>query len=357
MSLLTLKRYLAGSEEACTLRRVIALLLQGMALHAVEGDRADYERFRKDFERIQAMAAPQATEQELLITVGAANQALSDYGQRTTRFIRQEGAVLHNMISMLTQTMISVGAGSERSAENLQGIERELAKAAVIEDVQQLKLRLDACLTNVREEVARQKTQIAANASQIQEHIERAQDCVKQSLASGDSIDAVTGLRTESAAKAAFGEALSAPGRKYVAVAVANRIQSINSRFGYAVGDQLLKSVLELLSSRISSADRLFRWRGPAIVALLEREQTINAVRVEIGRISSRSLEKMFDIGGRRVLLPVTASWLVIPLTPPLGQVSKSIEDFIASHAQTLTDDADKTANSSYCLKSAAGAI
>ena len=155
MSLTTLKAYLAGTEEAGMFRRVISLLLQGISLHAVEGDKADYDRFRDDLDRIQSAVTKNSSGQELLVAAGAANQALADYGQRTTRFIRQQGSVLHNMISMLTQTMLSIGAGSENSAEHLRAIEKELAHAVMIEDVQTLKLRLADCLKNLREEVAR----------------------------------------------------------------------------------------------------------------------------------------------------------------------------------------------------------
>jgi GGDEF domain-containing protein len=305
-----------------------------MALHTVEGDRTDYDKFRRDFERIQVGTTQRASARELLVAAGAANQALADYGYRTARFIRQQGAILHNIISMLMQTMISIGAGTEASAEYLQKLERELARAVVVEDVQQLKLRLGACLEDLREESARQKGRTQTDASQIQEQVDRARNCIRETLALTDQIDSVTGLRTPPDAKAALEEALQRPEQKYVATIVVNRLQSINSRFGYATGNRVLKMVLELLSLNLSNADQIFRWSGPAFVALLERDQTLDAVRAEIGNISSRNLESIFDVGGRPVLLPITASSLVIPLTPPVMAISESVERFIESHTE-----------------------
>lgn len=308
--------------------------MYGMAVHAVEGDSEDYQKFRDDFERIQAEATRSTSAKELLVAAGAANQALGDYGYRTTRFIRQQGALLQNMISMLTQTLVSIGAGSEQSADYLLEIERELARAVVLEDVQELKLRLGACLDKLQDEAARQKAETEANASQIREQVERAQKCIRETVASTDQLDLVTGLPTQPAAKAALEEALTTPEQRYVAIVVVNRIHSINSRFGYAVGDLVLKLILEQLRQKLSVADRLFRWSGPAFVALLEREESIGAVRTEIARITSKNLEKIFEVGGRPVLLPVTASWLVIPLTQPSMKVNKTIEKFIASHTE-----------------------
>ena len=333
MSLTTLKAYLAGTEEASMFRRVISLLLQGISLHAVEGDKTDYDRFRDDLDRIQASVAKDSSGQELLVAAGATNQALADYGQRTTRFIRQQGAVLHNIISMLTQTMLSIGAGSESSAEHLRAIEKDLAHAVMIEDVQTLKLRLADCLKNMREEVARQKTQAQAQARQIQRHLEHARDCALDTPEVDGEIDLTTGLRTRSAAKSAFHAALQTPGRKYVVAAVVNRIQSVNRRFGYAVGDRLLKTVSDLFGGTLAKTDRLFRWRGPALVALLEREEPIDVVQTEIRRISAKRIEGALEIG-EGVLLPVSASWLVLPLNASAGDMAKSIENFIASQVQ-----------------------
>lgn len=314
-------------------RRVISLLLQGISLHAVEGDKTDYDRFRDDLDRIQASVAKDSSGQELLVAAGATNQALADYGQRTTRFIRQQGAVLHNIISMLTQTMLSIGAGSESSAEHLRAIEKDLAHAVMIEDVQTLKLRLADCLKNMREEVARQKTQAQAQARQIQRHLEHARDCALDTPEVDGEIDLTTGLRTRSAAKSAFHAALQTPGRKYVVAAVVNRIQSVNRRFGYAVGDRLLKTVSDLFGGTLAKTDRLFRWRGPALVALLEREEPIDVVQTEIRRISAKRIEGALEIG-EGVLLPVSASWLVLPLNASAGDMAKSIENFIASQVQ-----------------------
>jgi GGDEF domain-containing protein len=337
MSLTTLKAYLTGVDEEGMSRRVISLLLQGMSLHAVEGDQTDYDRFRTDFERIQASLGKEASGQELLVAAGAANQALADYGQRTTRFIRQQGAVLHNMISMLTQTMVSIGAGSQSSAEHLQAIEKDLAHAVVIEDVQTLKVRLADCLKNLREEVVRQKAQAQQQARQLQQHVEHARDCVLDPPDVDGEIDSATGLRTRSAAKAAFHAALQTGGRMYVVTAVVNRIQSVNRRFGYAVGDHLLKKFSDLFGATLAKTDRLFRWRGPALVALLEREESIHTVQAEIRRISSKRIEGVLEVG-EGVLLPVSASWLVLALDSSAADMAKAIEKFIASQVQIHED-------------------
>jgi GGDEF domain-containing protein len=112
-----------------------------------------------------------------------------------------------------------------------------------------------------------------------------------------------------------------------------NRIQSVNRRFGYAVGDRLLKTVSDHFGGTLVKTDRLFRWRGPALVALLEREEPIDVVQTEIRRISAKRIEGALEVG-EGVLLPVSACWLVLPLNTSAGDMAKSIENFIASQVQ-----------------------
>lgn len=352
MSLVSLKRYFNSPEEESASRRVIWLLLQGISLHTVEGDRGDYNRFRIDFDHIKSSVTEETPGEHLVVVAGKIVQLLADYGQRTTRFIRQQGVVLRSMISMLTETVVNIASGAEESAQRLQEIEQQLARAIMIEDVQELKQRLDECLTDLRQEAARQKAQAKAYTAQIQSHAPTPEEASLKTetraaenplpqppepasdttdVENDEQIDEVTGLPTRSAAKELLAEQLQMPGRKYVIIAVVNRINSINTRFGQDVGDQVLKAVSEFVRSKLSSADGLFRWHGGALVALLRREQPIECIRADIRKISQLRLEKMFDVGGRRVMVPLSASWQVLPLVPPLSDLTKSIDAFIAT--------------------------
>jgi diguanylate cyclase (GGDEF)-like protein len=349
MSFVTLTRYLTGpGEEQTTFRRVISLLLQGMALHSVQGDTVDFESFRADFNRIQSKASEETPVQELLVAAGAAVQAFSDHNQRTTRFIHRQGAELQKMISMLAQTVITIGDVSQRSSHRLMEIEKQMEGASAIEDVQSLKLRLGECLTSLREEAGRQKSDAQSKAAAIERQLENSRDRVGNLLppaeeidtltrlpnqAMAEGIDTLTGLPNQAMAEAAFHQALQKPGRRYVVTAVANRIQAVNVRFGNAIGDQVIKALAESIRAHLSGQDLLFRWQGPAVVGLMERHETIDAVWTDIRRISAQRLEKTFDVGGRQVLIPISATWSVIELLPPVTQASRSVQTFVSSQA------------------------
>src|SRR5262249_5209527 len=137
--------------------RIVELLLQGIALHAVEGDPQDHEKFRTDMKSLLDGLGESPSPAALLMTTGAALKTLEDYNQRSTKYIRVQGAELHNMIAMLTKTVATLSAGSERSLIKLQEIGGLVEKAALVEDMRALKERMQVCLEAIREETQRQK--------------------------------------------------------------------------------------------------------------------------------------------------------------------------------------------------------
>ena len=128
--------------------------------------RRDHERFRKDIDKCLAILSPETPVSELLVVVGGALRAMEDYNQRTSTFVRRQNAVLQKMVSMLTETIITIGSGSELSVSKLQSIEKSIESTQAVEDIQILKLRLSECLEAVRDESVRQKNdgQVALNA-------------------------------------------------------------------------------------------------------------------------------------------------------------------------------------------------
>ncbi len=146
-------------------------------------------------------------------------------------------------------------------------------------------------------------------------------------------IDLVTGLPSFQMIPPALGVAVAAGRNSYAVLLCVDRIEIINSRFGSASGDRVLISLGERLAQRFSGADLLFRWRGPGFLAIIERTESEMAVRDEVARAVSARLEQEIELGGRSVLLPISSSWVLVPLKNSSAEtVLKKLDVF--SHAQ-----------------------
>jgi GGDEF domain-containing protein len=314
------------------MRRVVGLLMQGIALHAVEGDPLEHQKFRQDMHMLLEEIEANPSIDNLLVHTGSALKALEDYNHRTTRHLRMQGAELQHMIAMLTRTVAALGSGSEKAVGRLQEIEGKLEGASVIEDVRALKLRMGECLEGIRAEAARHKIESAHTTATLAEEIQSTQ---RRIHAAGvrPVLDPSTGLPARSAAIAAMEDAAHASKPAYVALFIVDRVAPINARLGYAAGDQVLNFYLEELRHKLPPSDRLFRWSGPAFLALFDRPEPMEKVREQLRFAVPGKLERTVKLSNRSALVSVSATWTVFSIAVPLEGVIERLDGFLSSQS------------------------
>jgi GGDEF domain-containing protein len=309
--------------------RVIRLLLQGIGLHAVEGDRAEYEKFRKDMQEILDAVEGNPSNGELLVTTGSALKTLESYNQNTSRYLRMQGAELQHMIAMLTRTVATLGAGSDRSVTRLREIEGQLVKASEIEDARMLKVRMEQCLESIRDETQKQRAESSRLVEGLQHDILQTQERMRTVAVA--PTDPVTGLPLRPDAEAALAEAAAGVKPAYVVMLAVDRIALINGRFGYAAGDQALKLYVEGLRPRLSAGDRIFRWSGPAFVVLVERPERLERVRDQFRSVVPAKTEKNLQVANRTAMVSLSATWTVFSVVAPVVDLIEQLDKFLAT--------------------------
>ena len=328
--MISINRYLRDEsrEAEATLRRTVGLLLQLIELHAVEGDSVDYAQFRSGIHHIAGRFSENTPADEMLIIVGEVARSLKDYAERTTRFVKAQSSEYQRMVNMLTETIAATVHGSDRSVERLRNVERKLERASVIEDVRVLRMQLAECLGSIREEIQAQHAAAADSATRL---ATATNSPGPQTAPAHPETDGVTGLPGRPAAESALQTGCAEEGQCWVAVVVADRLSAINVRFGYAVGDRILRRISAQLRGGLSAGDRIYRWSGPAFMAILRRT-TESQIRSELARITSGSIEEVVEIGNRSILLPVSSTWALFPLSEPARVISQKADQFVASH-------------------------
>ncbi len=327
--MVSLKRFLYASEQESALAKVVALLLEKIGSGAVEGDRAAYEAFQAEMEHIRERASHDATSESLFVTTGSAVQAMENYNRNISMFLRKQGSELQCIVSMLFETVIKLGGENVRSAQRLQEIGDRLERVGSLDDLLTLKSSLGECLHGFREEVQRQKVESDEVIQTLQQEVERQHE--RANSAVFQDLDPVTGLPRQAAGIKAMQEAIQGGKRWYVVAMVVNRMQSVNARFGFHVGDRILRAFKDNVEKQLMRADKLFRWEGPAIVILVERTEPIEQVRSQIRRILDGRLEENFNVEGRSVMIPISSAWSAFPLMPPLANATRQVQAFIAS--------------------------
>ena len=286
MALISLKRYLDdASGEGC--QRMLALLVEAVTQHPVDVDHAEYQRFTAEVARILQQLPAEPTGKQLLAAAEAIKELAAAHSHSVTGFVQRQGSELQNMVDMLTQTIKSLGSASEISATNLEHIAVQLKRASALEDIYQLRLRLGECLKNVRDEAGRQRNESQSTLQTMKNELSASQQRLSHHGIETD-IDRVTGFAGRSAAEVAIHEAVEAGDSRYVVVAVLGKMQSINARFGYAVGDELLCEFAARVAGRLCSRAAFYRWSGPTVLGILQRSEPLQVVQAEVAKWSKR---------------------------------------------------------------------
>ena len=115
----------------------------------------------------------------------------------------------------------------------------------------------------------------------------------------------------------------------YAGLFVLDRLQTIVSRFGDELGDRLILFFVQHLSTALTGNDTLFRWSPTSFLALIHRCETPEMVRRHMARTMAQRTEQTFEIGDRSVVLPVSSSWVVIPLfQQTYAEIAKKLDAF-----------------------------
>ncbi len=146
-----------------------------------------------------------------------------------------------------------------------------------------------------------------------------------------NALDPVTGLPSFNAASDALDQDTGRHNAYLVAV-MADRVSAISSRWGFVVGDHVLCSVSARLRKALTANDRVYRRRGPALMAIVLRDNGIEGVRREIARIWNKTEDETISVGKVSVTVSISASWSVFALQPREG-LERKLEMFLTGKA------------------------
>jgi len=332
---LSLKSFLNASESELALRKVVSLLIEKIASSAARGDGGEHADFSLEMNDLRDRLAAEVSSENLLIMAGSIVQTMENYNAGVSMLIRKQAAELQSVIAMVTETALKIGGESMRSAQRLQEIGNHFEKAGSFDDLKSLKSHLGECLNSFRQEVERQKRESDSAIQSLQRQVGRSGAEIP--VTSNDMPDPTTGLPCKPGALETMQAAAESGMRLYVVAMVVKGVQSVNTRFGFEVGDRMLRTFKDNLERHLSRKDKLFRWDGPAIVALMDRPEPVGQVRTQIRRILDGRLEQNFTVDGRSVLIPIHADFLIFPLMPPMAQAVRQIQKFVGGQAPVNT--------------------
>jgi len=313
--------------------RLAWLLLEAVACHAVESDPLERQAFQTCLREIVTKLEQSNNEAAMLVLTGEAIKSIETYNRGVQRALGSQIKELQSIASLFTRSMLQISKGTAGSAAKLRHIERQIEKSSQTEDLRVLRTQLEESLGVICQEAAAQEHRSEEIAGQLRETMSRPETAAVLSEAVAD-LDVVTGLPNYLAAEQAIRSAITSRTSTYAVLFSVERVEVINGRYGFSVGDRILMLFGQHLAQHLSNTDRLFRWRGHGFLALLDRSGPEISIRAEIARMVSARVEQEIELGDRSILLPISASWMLTSvIDSTLDKVSKKLDAFSAAQA------------------------
>ena len=298
----------------------LSLLLQGMELHTLDYNPQDYQRFREGLAAIQQKLLPETPVTELLVLVEEANRTFAEYNQQTAGRLHAKFQELRTTAAAFSGAAATMVSSNDSSLAQLREIESQLSAAALIEDLPTLKTP-DGDPLEHQTNSAPGITKLAQGAREL--------GTLANRIRGRTVSDPVTGLPTRAEAEAVLNR-VAGNGIPAVAVVFAvKRLKQMNSRFGYEVGNGILAELSTYLGSGANPEEGLYRWSGPALLAIIRRNVHLDRIRWEIGRLASSMSEHEITIGTRLVMIPVSIGWMAFPVLRPIDRLVRQLETFV----------------------------
>ena len=329
-----------NASDLSALKEVTLLLLGSTADHAVRCGDGDIEAFRQLVRESSDTINNAKTASQVLMSSGALSQGISQYFIQTQRrvdaLLSDVGSTFQNVLRHLE---VLHGAAESQSIEALRAVFEQGLREGSLGSAKEQALQSLGEWSQHAEEKRRQALELTGS---LQDRItileqsvprnSRSSAGTSQTGGSSDvTVDSCTGLPVRSEAEAALNRALEGEVQSYAAVFYLHRMGLTNARFGEPIGNQVILFCSQHIATVVARGnDSLFRWSGPAFVAVLERPDSSSTVSAEVQRLISAPFSRFFETSSRSVYLPVKVTATVIPLFETnYAEVSAQMERFI----------------------------
>jgi diguanylate cyclase (GGDEF)-like protein len=322
-----------GKPTASDLTRSLHSAISGIARYTVDGREDELSAFRDSMLALAANIHEQANAPEMESSVSRALELFRDYNSRVMKFNNVHTGELKSVMRTMTETITYLSESRTRSVHHLQFVERELEQAAEIDDIRLLRTRIMGCLDVVREETVRLQSEAQARSQEVREQIGRAMAVSEMPPPPRFGLmDTVTGLPSRRAAERTISETVQSGGNSAVAVFVVTRLSAINSKYGRSVGDEVMLRVANHFAQHLSSDTLLYRWSGPALVAVINTHEDAEAINRAWAKAAAIKQEINLETKERAVFVVVetSMSFQVVTKGTVVRELFHGLDRFIA---------------------------
>ena len=338
MNLTSLKSYLRIERpRAPDYVRFLHILLNGIALHAVENKAGELGSFRHALDHICRGITNESSVDEIVEKIHAALRALDEYNGGVSGGLRAYSEELKGILTIMAETIAFLSTSSQTGVQSLQDIEKNLAGASEANDVKLLRAKISDCLHLVRSETGRLRKDSQARIESLKSSMSRATKNLQKAPnppewpQAGPTPIPRAGEQ-EIARRLAEGKDFA------LALLAADRITSITARYGRSVANKALMLIAQQLAEKMAGVGQLVPWNGSSFIVLVEIQGEMGEIERQVQEIAGTRIEMSMDFGNRHTVVPLTCSSVIHRITPAMqiDEIVEKLESSLTMHSSSV---------------------
>ncbi len=299
------------TKEPVSLEESLLILLRGIQEHTVTTEEGGDREFQARLAELQRAFKGKENAQQV---AEAAIELLAQHQGQVNDVVAQQKSALAKATSDLAAATKGL-AGVQGTADRLKSLEQQIGAISEGDDLSAIKTRLISEVATARTEAQQERQKVSDLISgTITELAAPGQSGhhVAHVVGSAYAPDPLTGLHSRAQAENELMRAHELPIDTYLAIFVVKRLALINSKFGFARGDQLLVKIVGQLAQSMPEFNNLFRWAPCAFITLAPPGTAYRELRQKVQVIEVTRMTPTLEWQGRSAMVPVALDCRVI---------------------------------------------
>ena len=324
-----------GSRNSDTEKALTKLghtLLTAISREVIRADPPDSFRFQETILQLNQQLGKLHDSSDVYMIAAMADKALQEYNQLATKYFSGVSDELQSLAQSMVAAIVDIHQSGSQTLTRFKVLEEKLQKAQDLRSLHECRMHIGQCLVQLREEAQLQRRQTDQVISTLNAELSNKISPAAIIWKSGE--DPVSGLPARHQAEGAIEALLERRNPNlYLVLFVIHHVDLLNVKYGYAVGDKMIREYLRHLMTEFSQIEEIYRWSGPAFLAIAARPLGFTALRQEVARIASHRLEVTHTVQDRSVLIPITSAAIVLPVASfqDLSVLVSKLDGFVKS--------------------------
>ena len=317
--------------------------LEAISTHAFRWNPEDCRRYSQEMKTIVEGLQKEPNAAALLVAAQTVKHRVEEYSGNTQRQVDGSIAELRDIVRILLSFAEQSQGEGDDSAGALEQMREMVGKTATADELRTAKVNLDEALQGLAEK----QRQRNATAEELAVNLGEQALSPEQSIVPGtmpfsttkstttrpaaeEALDVLTGLPGRGAAEIAIWKVQANPGNAYLAAFFVQRMAHFNARLGDKIGNELLFLTAQAIANALlRPGDQMFRWQGPAFLAILRREESLLDVKRETTRIFGARFQ--FEMrGGSMLVTPAVVTEVLSTGTGAYADLMQQLESFFS---------------------------